>query len=99
VKLVHNAIEFGMVQAIAEGVDLLERWKHPLDLPALLHNWNHGSVIRSWLIELMECSLREHQFDDLSGRVEDTREVKWVVQYALEKEAWVPVIAQSELTF
>ncbi|MBM3926461.1 MAG: hypothetical protein FJ320_10880 [SAR202 cluster bacterium] len=98
-KVVHNAIEFGMVQAIAEGVDLLERWKYPLDLPALLHNWNHGSVIRGWLVELMERRLREHRLDDLSACVEDTREVKWVVQYALEKEAWIPVIAQSELAF
>ncbi len=97
VKLVHNAIEFGMVQAIAEGADLLTRWDHSLDLPALFHNWNHGSVIRSWLIELMERGLREQKLDELSSYVEDTREVKWVVEYALEKEAWIPVIAQSEL--
>jgi 6-phosphogluconate dehydrogenase len=99
VKLVHNAIEFGMVQAIAEGVDLLTRWQPSLDLPALFHNWNHGSVIRSWLVELMEQSLREHDLGALSAYVEDTREVKWVVEYALNKESWIPVIAQSELAF
>lgn len=99
VKLIHNAIEFGMVQAIAEGVDLLARSDYRLDLPALFHNWNHGSVIRGWLVELMERGLREHRLDDLSGHVDDTREVKWVVEYALEKEAWIPVIAQSELAF
>jgi len=64
---------------------------------ALLHNWAHGSVIRGWSVELMERSLREHNLKELSGHVEDPREVRWAVAYALEKEAWVPVIAQSEL--
>lgn len=97
VKLIHNAIEFGMLQAIGEGVDLLTRSEFSLDLPALFHNWSHGSVIRGWLVELMERSLREHPLEEVSGFVEDTREVKWAVEYALEKEAWIPVIAQSEL--
>ena len=99
VKLIHNAIEFGMVQAMAEGVDLLARSDYQLDLPALFHTWNRGSVIRSWLVELMERGLRENKLDELSSYVEDTREVKWAVEYALEKEAWIPVIAQSELAF
>jgi 6-phosphogluconate dehydrogenase len=97
VKLIHNAIEFGMLQAIGEGVDLLVRSDYDLDLPALFRNWSHGSVIRGWLVELMERGLREHKLDELSGHVEDTREVRWAVEYALGKEAWVPVIAQSEL--
>jgi 6-phosphogluconate dehydrogenase len=97
VKLVHNGIEFGMVQAIAEGVDLLVRSDYALDLPALFHTWKHGSVIRSWLVELMERGLREHKLEDLSSYVEDTREVKWIIEYALEREAWIPVIAESEL--
>ena len=97
VKLIHNAIEFGMLQAIGEGVDLLVRSDYHLDLPALFHNWAHGSVIRGWLVELMDRGLREHKLDELSSYVEDTREVKWAVEYALEKEAWIPVIAQSEL--
>jgi 6-phosphogluconate dehydrogenase len=97
VKLIHNAIEFGMLQALGEGLDLLARSDYPLDLPAVFHNWSHGSVIRGWLVELMERGLREHPLDSLRGDVEDTREVKWAVQYALEKEAWIPVIAQSEL--
>lgn len=97
VKLIHNAIEFGMLQALGEGLDLLVRSDYKLDLPALFHNWAHGSVIRGWLVELMERGLREHSLDELRGDVEDTREVKWAVQYALEKEAWIPVIALSEL--
>jgi 6-phosphogluconate dehydrogenase len=59
VKLVHNAIEFGMVQAIAEGVEMLTRSDYQLDVPAVLSNWNHGSVIRSWLIELMAPALEQ----------------------------------------
>lgn len=97
VKLIHNAIEFGMLQAIGEGVDLLARSDYALDLAAVFHNWRHGSVIRGWLVDLMERGLREHALDDLSARVEDTREVRWAVEYALDKEAWIPVIAQSEL--
>jgi 6-phosphogluconate dehydrogenase len=53
--------------------------------------------IRGWLVEFMERGLREHKLKELSGYVEDTREVRWAVEYALEKEAWIPVIAQSEL--
>jgi len=97
VKLIHNAIEFGMLQALGEGADLLARSDYDLDLPAIFHNWRHGSVIRGWLVELMERGLREYNLDELSGYVEDTREVRWAVEFALEKEAWIPVIAASEL--
>lgn len=97
VKLVHNGVEFGMMQAIAEGTDLLSRSEYELDLPAIFHNWNHGSVIRSWLVDLMGQGLRKHSFKEVGSRVEDTREVKWVIQFALEKEAWIPVISQAEM--
>jgi 6-phosphogluconate dehydrogenase len=96
-KLVHNAIEFGMLQAIGEGVALLESSNYQFDLPAIMHNWSNGSVIRGWLIELMEKGLRENKLETLSSHVEDTREVRWAVEHALEKEVWIPVIAQSEL--
>jgi 6-phosphogluconate dehydrogenase len=99
-KLIHNAIEFGMVQAIGEGIALLERSDYRFDLPALFHNWAHGSVIRGWLVELMEQELRSTpDLGALSGYVEDTREVRWAVEYALEREVWIPVIAQAELAF
>lgn len=96
-KLIHNAIEFGMVQAIAEGVALLERSDYTFDLAGLFHNWNHGSIIRSWLVELMEECFKEQTFEELSSYVEDTREVRWIVEYALERKVWIPVIAESEL--
>jgi 6-phosphogluconate dehydrogenase len=96
-KLIHNAIEFGMVQAIAEGVEMLERSDFALDLPALLDNWAHGSVIRSWLIELMRDALRETpDLERLSTYVEDTGEVKWVLDWALERDIPSPVIALSQ---
>ena len=96
-KLIHNAIEFGMLQAIGEGVALLEASDYDINLPELMRNWSHGSVIRSWLIELMENGLRKNKLEALSAYVEDTREVRWAVEFALKKEVWIPVIAQSEL--
>lgn len=95
-KLIHNAIEFGMLQAIGEGVALLEASDFKLDLPKLMHNWSNGSVIRSWLIELMGRGLSENKLEALSDYVEDTREVKWAIEYALDKEVWIPVISQAE---
>jgi 6-phosphogluconate dehydrogenase len=106
VKLVHNAIEFGMVQAIAEGVELLRGFDQDLDLPALFEHWNHGSVIRSWLIELMAHGLRDGGIglasdtppglDQLSTYVEDTGEVKWVVKWAFDRDIPTPVTSTSQ---
>jgi 6-phosphogluconate dehydrogenase len=97
-KLVHNGIEFGMVQAIAEGIELLERGEFKLDIPALLENWQHGSVIRSWLVELMAKAMRETpDLSVLSTYVEDTGEVKWLVQWALEQDIPLPVISDSQV--
>ena len=82
-KLVHNAIEFGMVQSIAEGVELLERSDFDLDLSKLLETWNHGSVIRSWLLRADGPGPgRERASKSLSTYVEDTGEVKWVIDWA-----------------
>jgi len=81
VKLIHNMIEFGMVQSIGEGVELLDSSEYELDFVSLFHNWNHGSVIRSWLVELMEQGFED--YGDLSGvqpNIEDTGEQVWGVQ-------------------
>jgi 6-phosphogluconate dehydrogenase len=97
VKLVHNAIEFGMVQAIAEGVELLQRSGLELDLVGLFNNWMHGSVIRSWLVELMGKALHENaDFGELSTYVEDTGEVKWVLDWAMEQDIPTPVVSASQ---
>lgn len=96
VKLVHNGIEFGMLQAIGEGLDLLERYRDSLDIASVLHSWNHGSVIRSWLIELMEKMYKEKQgLSSVPPYIEDTGEVNWLVDDALKMEVPIPVISQS----
>ena len=96
VKLMHNMIEFGMVQAIGEGVELLMCSEYELDMPALFHNWNHGSVVRGWLVELMEEGFREYgDLSSLVPRVEDTGEQVWGVRYAMEKEVPIPLLAQA----
>ncbi len=104
VKLVHNGIEFGMLQAIGEGVELLKDGAggdfdlEDEQLADLFHNWSNGSVIRSWLVELMEEGLRNKdnpEFDDIPNYIEDTGEVNWLVQEAINSETPVPVISQS----
>lgn len=95
VKLVHNGIEFGMLQAIGEGVDLLEQFRDPLPVAEILRCWSHGSVIRSWLIELMEAGYRSSGLDQVPPFVEDTGEVNWLLEDALKMEVPIPIIAQS----
>lgn len=96
VKLVHNGIEFGMLQAIAEGMDLLSNYREELNFPEILKTWNHGSVIRSWLIELMARTYDEQQgFTNVPSYIEDTGEVNWLVADAMRMEVPVPVISQS----
>ncbi len=96
VKLVHNGIEFGMLQAIGEGTKLLVESDFNLNLSEIFRNWSNGSVIRSWLIELMEEGLRKNKsLRDIESYVEDTGEVNWLVQYAITREIPIPVISQS----
>lgn len=96
VKLVHNGIEFGMLQAIGEGMDLLSHYRDDLNFAEILKVWNHGSVIRSWLIELMAKMYNEKQgFESVPSYIEDTGEVNWLVTDAMRMEVPVPVIAQS----
>lgn len=95
VKLVHNGIEFGMLQAIGEGMALLDKYREQLDISSILHTWNHGSVVRSWLIELMKQLYDEKQGFNVPHYVEDTGEVNWLVTDAMHMEVSIPVIAQS----
>lgn len=100
VKLVHNGIEFGMLQAIGEGVSLMRGCgQFDLDLRAIFHNWAHGSVIRSWLVELMEQGLGERSIESIESYVEDTGEVNWLVESAIQWEIPIPAttIAIMEL--
>ena len=95
-KIVHNGIEFGMLQAIGEGFALLRKSEYEIDIATLFHNWAHGSVIRGWLVELMERGLRKKEgLADVSSYVEDTGEVNWVIEEALKMEVPIPVISES----
>ncbi len=96
VKLVHNGIEFGMLEAIGEGVTLLRHGDFTLDLAQIFKNWSNGSVIRGWLVELMEKGLREgRDFGKVESYIEDTGEVNWLVQDAINREIPIPIILQS----
>lgn len=96
VKLVHNGVEFGMLQAIGEGIDMLERFPEPVPIPEVVGAWRNGSVVRSWLVDLMhEALLRRPTLEETPGFIEDTGEVNWLVADALEMEVPIPVISQS----
>lgn len=96
VKLVHNGIEFGMLQAIGEGVALLKGYPEKLPVADVLQTWRRGTVIRSWLVDLMaEMYASSGGVADTDPYVEDTGEVNWLVDDALHLEVAVPVIAQA----
>ncbi len=97
-KMVHNGIEYGLLQAYAEGFELLNAAPFPLDLPGLAHLWNQGSVIRSWLLELSESALADPGFADIGDYVEDSGEGRWTVAEAIERNVPAPVITLSLLT-
>jgi 6-phosphogluconate dehydrogenase len=94
VKMVHNAIEYGMLQAIGEGFELLHASEFPLDLRQIAHLWNQGSVVRSWLMELAERAFAaDPGLEGIRGYVEDTGYGRWTVQDAVERAVPVPAIA------
>ncbi|QZA87840.1 decarboxylating 6-phosphogluconate dehydrogenase [Salinarchaeum sp. IM2453] len=97
VKMVHNGVEYALMQAYGEGFELLHRGQFDLDLEAVARTWNNGSVIRSWLLELCEEAFREEGSD--LGTVDDYvaggSTGTWTVQEALEQEVPVPLIYQA----
>ena len=100
VKMVHNGIEYGMLQAYAEGYEILHASKDfKLDLHQIAAVWNHGSVVRSWLNELAETAFaKDADLKDLRGYVEDSGEGRWTVQEAIDLDVPAPVITLSLLT-
>jgi 6-phosphogluconate dehydrogenase len=96
VKMVHNGIEYGMLQAYGEGFEMLERSEFGLDLHQLAQLWNHGGVIRSWLLELAESALaRDAHLSKIRGYVNDSGEGRWTVREAVDRGVPAPTIAQS----
>ena len=98
-KMVHNGIEYGMMQAIGEGFNLLHHSRFDYDLEQVARVFNTGSVVRSWLMELTENALRENPtMAGISGQVPSSGEGKWTVEEMLEMQQSAPVITQSLLT-
>jgi 6-phosphogluconate dehydrogenase len=99
VKMIHNGIEYGMLQAYAEGYEILHASKDfKLDLYKIAGVWNHGSVVRSWLNELAETAFeKDADLTALRGYVEDSGEGRWTVQEAIDLDVPAPVITLSLL--
>jgi len=92
--MVHNGIEYGLLQAYAEGFEILHRSGMDLDLRAIAGLWNHGSVVRSWLLELLEraYAAEGQDLERIRGWVADSGEGRWTVETALDLDVPAPVI-------
>jgi 6-phosphogluconate dehydrogenase len=98
VKMIHNGIEYGMMQSIAEGFEVMEKSHFNLDLKSVAKVWNHGSVVRSWLMELTENALsKDPKLESIRGVMHSSGEGKWTLETALENQISTPVIALSLL--
>ncbi|ERH12236.1 MAG: putative 6-phosphogluconate dehydrogenase [halophilic archaeon J07HB67] len=97
VKMVHNGVEYALMQAYGEGFELLHEGRYDLDLEAVARTWNNGAVIRSWLLELCEEAFREEGvgLGDVADHVAGGSTGTWTVQEALEREVPVPLIHQA----
>jgi 6-phosphogluconate dehydrogenase len=98
VKMVHNGIEYALMQAYGEGFEILEEspYGKELDLKNVAHLWNQGSVVRSWLLELLESAFeKDPRLDTIRGYVEDSGEGRWTVQQAVETGVSATAIAHS----
>jgi len=98
VKMIHNGIEYGMMQAIAEGFEVMNKFNPDFDLAAIAKVWNHGSVVRSWLMELSQHALdKDKNLESIKGVAHSSGEGKWTVETALEMGVPIPVITMSLL--
>ncbi len=96
VKMVHNGIEYGMMQAYAEGFEILKRSAYGVDLRQCGEIWRHGSVVRSWLLDLAVRAFdKDPELDQLEGYVSDSGEGRWTIEAAIDEDVPAPVIAFS----
>jgi 6-phosphogluconate dehydrogenase len=94
VKMVHNGIEYGMLQAYAEGFEILSASQWELDMSKIADLWNHASVVRSWLLELaVDAFAKDPKLEKITGWVDDTGEGRWTVQQAIETAVPAPAMA------
>jgi len=99
VKMIHNGIEYGLMQAYAEGFELMHESPYKVDLGAVAALWNHGSVVRSWLLELAARALAEDRdLSDLQGYVEDSGEGRWTLNEAIERGVPLPALTAAVFT-
>ncbi len=97
-KMVHNGIEYGLMQAYGEGFEILKNSQYDYDLGQIAELWTHASVVRSWLLELLVLAFREDPgLKDIRGYVEDTGEGRWTVEAAIDENVPAPVITLSLL--
>jgi len=95
-KMVHNGIEYGMLQAYGEGFEMLKASQFEFDLGKISHLWNQGSVVRSWLLELAENAFqKDPQLSSIKGYVEDSGEGRWAVLDAVEREIPASILTLS----
>src|SRR5215813_1118549 len=96
VKMIHNGIEYALMQAYAEGFELMSASEYGLDLPKIAKLWNQGSVVRSWLLELTAAALSANpNLENLRAYVDDSGEGRWTVEDAVEKAVPAPTITAS----
>ncbi len=96
VKMIHNGIEYGMMQAIGEGFDMLKASPFELDYESIAKMWNHGSIIESALIGYIHQAFHQDpSLDDIEGRIDDSGEGMWMIEEALKYKVSLPVITQS----
>ncbi|MGH7205329.1 MAG: phosphogluconate dehydrogenase (NAD(+)-dependent, decarboxylating) [Nitrospiraceae bacterium] len=99
VKMVHNGIEYSMMQAYAEGFELMSKSDYHLDLAKIADLWMHGSVVRSWLLELTAEALKlDPKLEGLKGYVQDSGEGRWTIMDALDKDVPVPTLTAALFT-
>ena len=96
-KMVHNGIEYGLMQAYAEGFELMNQSEFELDLSEVAGIWRYGSVVRSWLLELLHEALEEHGdgLDDIAPYVEDSGEGRWTINAAIDSATPLPAITSA----
>jgi 6-phosphogluconate dehydrogenase len=97
VKMVHNGIEYGLMQAYAEGFEVMKASEFDLDLHEIAGIWRYGSVVRSWLLELLHAAFEKEgsQLEKIRGYVEDSGEGRWTIAEAIAEDVPVPVITAA----
>jgi 6-phosphogluconate dehydrogenase len=98
VKMIHNGVEYGLMQAYAEGFEIMHASPYDLDLAQVAGIWRHGSVVRSWLLDLLHAALaRNAEMAGIKDWVADSGEGRWTVQEAIDRDVPAPVITLSLL--